>query len=111
MSNFSWNALLLSHQQIQEIPPERLGHAAESVSTQITNLACGISAIGNLLACTASNGDTGLCTDAATSLGWLLESLGELTAALANKGEILNEEVIRNIETPVKVKREKEDQQ
>lgn len=95
MSNFSWNALLLSHQQIQEIPPERLGHAAESVSAQITNLACGISAIGNLLACTASNGDTGLCTDAATSLGWLLESLGELTAALINTSEGMGDEIAR----------------
>ncbi len=95
MSALNWNGLLIGQQQIKDIAPERLGHAAESVSGRITTLACGISSIGNLLACTASNGETGLCPDTAANLGWLLESLGELTAALINTNEGMNDELSR----------------
>ena len=101
MSALNWNGLLIGQQQIKDIAPERLGHAAESVSGRITTLACGISSIGNLLACTASNGETGLCTDTATSLGWLLESLGELTAALVNTGESMSDELNRRARSPI----------
>lgn len=100
MSAFNWNDLLIGQQQIKDIAPERLEHAAESVSGRATTLAYGIASIGNLLACTASNGDTGLGDDTATSLGWLLESLGELTAALINTSEGMNDEIASRAQMP-----------
>lgn len=111
MSAVNWNDLLIGQQQIAEIAPDRLELAAESVSGRATTLAYGISSIGNLLACTASNGSTGLSDDTATSLGWLLESLGELTAALINTNEGMNDELSRrnpvviNAEAPAPTKR------
>lgn len=101
MSAFNWNDILIGQQQIADIAPDRLELAAESVSGRATTLAYGISSIGNLLACTASNGSTGLSDDTATSLGWLLESLGELTAALVNTGKSMGDEMSRRAQTPI----------
>lgn len=111
MNPYGWNTLLVNRQQIQSLSPSSLEEVAESVNTKVTTLASGISSIGNLLACTASNGDTGLCSDAATNLGWMLETLGELAAALVNTSEHLNEEIIRNLNTPAPAKRGKGVQQ
>ncbi len=95
MSRFDWKDLTLTSTQLRRSAPDHLEFAAEAVTSKAITLAHGISAVGNLLACTSSNGDTGLSEEAATSLGWMLESLGELTAVLINTGDGLNEELAR----------------
>lgn len=102
MSAFNWNDLLIDQQQVKGIAPDRLEIAAESASMRATTLAYGISSIGSLLASTASNGITGLDDDTATNLGFLLESLGGLTAALINTSEGMNDELSQRARTPTR---------
>jgi len=90
MSVPDWNDLLPHHEAIQAMPPERLDAAGRAADEYIRTLANGVSGIGHLLACTASNGDTGLCEDAVTNVGWMLESLGELISKLSDTGSGIN---------------------
>lgn len=78
----NWNDLLPSHEAIRAMTPEKLKAAEVASEHYIGKLAYGISGIGNLLACTASNGETGLDEGAVTNVGWLLESLGDLIGNL-----------------------------
>ncbi|MFB8830059.1 hypothetical protein ACE0DR_13770 [Azotobacter sp. CWF10] len=86
MHNADWNALLPNHEAIQAMPPEKLEAAGQAAESYGINIGFGIAAIGNLLAGTASNEDHGLDPDATTDLGWLLETLGKLSAKLADTG-------------------------
>lgn len=61
---------------------EQIQRTAESFADTLTY---GMSAIGYLLACTASNGDTGLDPDEAAATGWLLSYLANLVTELNNK--------------------------
>ena len=70
--------------------PEQLKAAEHASESCVTTLAHGISGIGNLLACTASNSETGLNPEALTDIGWLLESLGNLISNLADTGAAAN---------------------
>ncbi|MNF66107.1 hypothetical protein D3C84_478910 [compost metagenome] len=54
-------------------------------------LGFGISAIGHLLASAAQNG--GVEASTATDLGWLLESLGDLSARLADVSEVTRDKL------------------
>lgn len=90
MSDPNWNDLLPNHEAIQAMTPEQLKAAGKAVDLYVCTLANGISGIGNLLACTASNGRTGLNEDAVTSVGWMLESLGDLISTLTDTGKDLN---------------------
>jgi hypothetical protein len=90
MSAPNWNDLLPSVGQIDAMSPERLERATEAASQYGINLGFGIAAIGHLLACTASNGETGLSERVATDIGWLLETLGTLSANLADTGDALD---------------------
>jgi hypothetical protein len=84
----NWNDLLPSIDVIEKnLTPDQLEQAGRACDQYIVTLAHGISGIGNLLACTASNGETGLCEEAATDVGWLLEGLGNLISNLADTGE------------------------
>lgn len=81
-----WNDLLPLHEALKDMNADQLKAAEQATESCVSVLAHGISGIGHLLACTASNGDTGLSPDAVTDIGWLLESLGSLVANLADTG-------------------------
>ncbi|MFD2407749.1 hypothetical protein [Azorhizophilus paspali] len=82
MIRSDWNALLPNYETIEAMSPEKL-EAAEDYGM---NIGFGIAAIGNLLASTATNGAHGLDPDAMSDLGWLLETLGKLSAKLIDTG-------------------------
>ncbi|WP_313551186.1 hypothetical protein [Pseudomonas sp.] len=79
-----WNDLLPNYEDLQRMDTERLAKAERMACSQVATLALGISGIGNLLACTASNNETGLSADAVTDVGWMLESLGHLINNLSD---------------------------
>jgi|GEM_PF-483863 len=87
----NWNDLLPTVSAIEAMAPERLERVDVAVEQYSVTLSYGIAAIGNLLACTASNGDTGLNDQTATDIGWLLESLGELSARLASTANAVSD--------------------
>lgn len=80
----NWNDLLPTHEAIRNMTPAKLEAASGATSRYIATLAFGIAGVGNLLACTASNEESGLNEDAVTHVGWLLESLGDLIGKLAD---------------------------
>lgn len=79
-----WTDLLPTFDAIYSMAPEKLTRADSAVEQYTVTLGYGIAAIGNLLACTASNSETGLSDRTAADIGWLLESLGTLSAQLTN---------------------------
>lgn len=89
MSSANWNALLPNVAAIDAMSADELTAASEATETQGASIGFGIAAIGNLLACTASNDETGLCKDAVTDIGWLLQSLGTLSAKLSDNGRAI----------------------
>lgn len=85
MSNVpSWYDLLPDHPAIQQMDPAQLEKASRMAEGEISTLAFGISGLGNILACAASNEDSGLSSDAVESIGWMLESVGRLIANLSD---------------------------
>jgi len=91
MSNVpNWSDLLPAMGAIETMAPEKLKRVDGAIEQYSITLGFGIAAIGNLLACTASNGQTGLSDQTATDIGWLLESLGELSARLADTGNAVS---------------------
>lgn len=82
----NWNDLLPNYEAIQKMDAEQLTRAKDAAFHSVGTLALGISGIGNLLACTASNNETGLSADAVTDVGWMLESLGGLLTSLSDTG-------------------------
>jgi hypothetical protein len=65
---------------------EQLQAIRRTADCHSRTLGFGIAAIGNLLANAAQEGD-GITADTAIHLGWLLHSIGELSAKLADVGE------------------------
>ena len=101
MSIGNWNHLLPGHSATMAMTPEQLKQGSETAKSNAVTIAFGISAIGNLLACTADNKETGLCHHAVTDIGWMLESLGRLTAQLVESGDDLEYHLEqRTAETP-----------
>lgn len=86
MSAANWNSLLPRHETMRKMSAEELSAAEQASNNYVSVLAHGISGIGNLLACTASNEDNGLCATAVTDIGWMLESLGTLISNLSDTG-------------------------
>ncbi|MNF92073.1 hypothetical protein D3C84_747060 [compost metagenome] len=84
MKRPDWNDLFPSHEEILAMTPEKLKNTGHTARQYVATLAFGISGIGNLLACTASTGESGLSEDAVTSAGWLLENLGALIGNLSD---------------------------
>lgn len=82
----NWNALLPKHEALTKMTAEQLKATGQATETYVAVLANGISGIGHLLACTACNGETGLSSETAVEIGWLLESLGTLISNLADTG-------------------------
>jgi len=86
MSAPTWYDLLPDHEAIQAMSPEKLEAAAIAADSYNMNVSYGIAAIGNLLAGAALNEEQGLDADSVADLGWLLASLGELSAKLTDTG-------------------------
>ena len=84
MSMLNWSDMLVAPESLTMMPAERLEALRLASDNQMHTLAHGVSGIGNLLACTASNGDTGLNADAVAHIGWMLESLGGLISNLSD---------------------------
>lgn len=87
MSRNVWRDLLLNTDQFKGMAPETLSEAGNAADCCTRTLAYGVAAIGNLLAGAALNEDHGLDAGAIADLGWLLQSMGELSATLADTAE------------------------
>lgn len=85
-----WTDLLPTFDAIHSMAHERLAQANTAVEQITITLGYGIAAISNLLACTASNGETGQNDKTAAYIGWLPESLGALSVQLANTSNAVN---------------------
>lgn len=79
-----WNGLLPTHATLRAMPSEDLQNVEACANNNIHALAHGVSAIGNLLACTASNKESGLNVDAVMNIGFMLETLGNLISQLVD---------------------------
>ncbi|MDV7210124.1 hypothetical protein [Azotobacter beijerinckii] len=91
MSVPNWNDLLLNHRAIQTLSPDQLKAAGQAADNYGMTLGCGIAAIGSLLAGYSTNEDHGIDPDAMTDLGWLLQTLGELSARLNDTGNVIRD--------------------
>ncbi|HCS08680.1 MAG TPA: hypothetical protein DIW67_16360 [Pseudomonas sp.] len=84
MTTPSWNSLLPGHQSMKTMSADELGAVEQASGDYLAVLANGISGIGHMLACTASNSETGISSSAVTDIGWMLESLGVLISNLSD---------------------------
>ncbi|SEJ57293.1 hypothetical protein SAMN04244572_04526 [Azotobacter beijerinckii] len=77
-----WYNLLPHPEHLAKMATEDVDAAARTAECKADTICFGIAAIGNLLANTADAGE--LSDSTARDLGWLLESLGQLTANLTD---------------------------
>ncbi len=84
MSCPNWRDLIPCANTIDN--PEALEKATAAAEVHGYTISYGISAIGHLLAVTADNGE--LSDDTAMRIGWMLESIGDLTGVLVNFAEV-----------------------
>ncbi len=87
MSRNVWRDLLLNTDQFKGMAPDALSEAGNAADCCTRTIGYGVAAIGSLLAGAALNKDHGLDADAIADLGWLLQSMGELSATLADTAE------------------------
>ena len=87
MSRNLWRDLLPTTEQLDGMNPEALGQAALAADCNLSTITFGITAIGGLLAGAANNEDHGIAADHLASLGWILQSMGELSTALMDTHE------------------------
>lgn len=80
----NWCDLLAQKDSLKALAVEDLEALNSAGNDYLHSIAHGISGIGNLLACTASNSETGLDKEAVTNIGWMLESLGSLISNLSD---------------------------
>lgn len=81
-----WDSVLPSAERLRSMSEEELEAVQASTHERAMSLALGISGLGNLLSCAATNEESGLSEDAVHKVGWMLESLGELICALNDRG-------------------------
>ncbi|PYD06744.1 hypothetical protein DND90_16270 [Pseudomonas syringae pv. maculicola] len=84
MKTMRWCDLLIQRDEIAAMNAEDLDAVSRATGGQLSALTHGVSGIGNLLACAALNEEVGLSLDAVASVGWMLESLGELIGNVAD---------------------------
>lgn len=84
MKTANWKDLLISGQEMKQMPLGDLDAISGAGDSYLHSIAQGISGIGNLLACTASNGVSGLDPEAVTKIGWMLDVLGGLISNLSD---------------------------
>jgi len=87
-----WKDLLPTTDQVAAMTPEQLERAAMAADNQSATIGFGIAAIGNLLAGAALNEELGLDSGSVADLGWLLQSLGTLSANLTDTGNVISEQ-------------------
>lgn len=87
MSAPDWNDLLQSNRYFEQLQGEAQKRAGEASRFYIAQLAMGISGVGTLLSCTATNGVTGLSSDAAAKVGWMMTVVGDLIVSLSDIAE------------------------
>lgn len=78
MKTMNWRDLMIKRDEIAAMNGEDLDAVIRATDDRLLTLAHGVSGIGNLLACAASNEESGLSPDAVINVGWMLESLGAL---------------------------------
>jgi hypothetical protein len=78
------NNLLVDTNSFDSLSIEQLNEISLSAECHSMNLGHGIAAIGNILACAALNKDTGLNMDVVADLGWLIETLGNLSSKVTD---------------------------
>ncbi|WP_346397561.1 hypothetical protein [Pseudomonas syringae] len=78
MKTMNWRDLMVKRDEIAAMNGEDLDAVIRATDDRLLTLAHGVSGIGNLLACAASNEESGLSPDAVINVGWMLESLGAL---------------------------------
>ncbi|AVB13419.1 MULTISPECIES: hypothetical protein [Pseudomonas syringae group] len=83
MKTMNWCDLLIKRDEITAMNTDDLDAVIRATDDQLLTLAHGVSGIGNLLACAASNEESGLSPDAVINVGWMLESLGALISNVA----------------------------
>ncbi|SFU07922.1 hypothetical protein [Pseudomonas marincola] len=81
-----WSENLISTASFDNMPNAQLDAICHSAESQNMTLCQGVAAIGTVLAVAAQNEDAGLSMAAVADLGWLLESLGKLSAAITDQG-------------------------
>ncbi|WP_231656355.1 hypothetical protein [Pseudomonas californiensis] len=74
---------MIRRDEITAMNAEDLEAVISATDDRLLALARGVSGIGNLLACSASNKELGLSQDVVTNVGWMLESIGELISDVA----------------------------
>ena len=82
MSRPNWCDLLVSKGGLRAMPADKLESLSNAGNDYVHALAQGVSGVGNLLACTARNNETGLDKDAVANVGWMIECLGGLISNL-----------------------------
>lgn len=87
MSRNLWRDLLPTTEQLDGMNAEALEQAALAADCNLNTITFGITAIGGLLAGAANNKDHGIAADHLASLGWMLQSMGELAIALMDAHE------------------------
>ncbi|MDC3736064.1 hypothetical protein KDL27_09785 [Pseudomonas syringae pv. syringae] len=103
MKTMGWCDLLIKNKDIAVMDTEDLDALCRATDDQLLALAHGVSGIGNLLACTASNSETGLSPEAVKNIGWMLESLGGLISNLSDT----NSEAVHQISEMPKARKPK----
>lgn len=93
MKTMTWVDLLPTNDTIPKMNADELDAVIRATDDYMHSLAHGISGIGNLLACAASNTETGLSPEAAIDMGWMLESLGGLISTLSSVSSNTADEV------------------
>ncbi|WP_437883529.1 hypothetical protein [Pseudomonas sp. LRF_L74] len=85
----NWSDLIGSPRLFELMPEdsESRKKAHEASTHYIAQLAMGVSGIGNLMACTASNTETGVCEDSIEKVGWMLIAVGDLMIRLSDIAE------------------------
>ncbi|RMN51785.1 hypothetical protein SAMN05444506_12489 [Pseudomonas syringae] len=103
MKTMGWCDLLIKHKDIAVMDTEDLDALCRATDDRLLALAHGVSGIGNLLACAASNSETGLSLEAVKNIGWMLESLGGLISNLSDT----NSEAVHQISEMPKARKPK----
>lgn len=83
MKAMNWRDLLIKREDIAKMDADSLDAVTRTTDDRLLSLALGVSGLGNLLACAASNEESGLCPSAVANVGWMLESIGSLISDVA----------------------------
>ncbi|WP_116830159.1 hypothetical protein [Pseudomonas syringae] len=84
MKTMNWCDLLIKREDIAKMDADSLDAVTRATDDRLLSLALGVSGLGNLLACAASNEEAGLSPGAVANVGWMLESIGSLISGMTD---------------------------